>query len=78
MPSRSIIKHFDVLKDILLGFVAGGVVPMIDQLTLERPEETLDAGIVPAVPLAAHAGHGLLLKQPGTSASPTISSRPQA
>jgi len=34
-----IIEHLDVFEDVLLGFVSRGVVPMIDQLTLECPEE---------------------------------------
>ena len=42
VPSLPIIEHLDVFKDILLGFVSGAVVPMVDQLTLERSKETLD------------------------------------
>lgn len=56
MPSLPIVEDLDVFKDILRGFVSGSVVSMIDQLTLERSEETLDAGVVPAVAFAAHAG----------------------
>ncbi len=56
VPALPIIEHLDVFKELLLGFVSGGVVPMIDQLTLERSEETLDAGVVPAVAVTAHAG----------------------
>lgn len=57
MPALPIVKHLDVFKDILLGFVSGRIVPMIDQLTLECPKETFDARIVPAVAFAAHTGN---------------------
>lgn len=61
VPSLPIVDHLDVCKDILRGFVSGGVVPMIDQLTLERPEETLEVGGVPAVAFATHAGDEAIL-----------------
>ncbi len=48
VAALSIIEHLDVFEDVLLRFVSRGGVPMIDQLTLERPEETFDAGIVPS------------------------------
>jgi len=50
------IEHLDVFEDVLRRFVARGVVPMIDQLTVECPKETFDAGVVPAGACAAHAG----------------------
>ena len=64
MPTLPIIEHLDVLKNILFGFVSCDVMPMIDQFTLESSEETLDAGVVPAVAFAAHAGdEAVLIKQ---------------
>ena len=51
-----IIKHLDVFEDVLLRFVSCGIVPMINQLTLQRPEETFDTGAGSAVAFAAHAG----------------------
>ena len=56
MPSLPIVEHLDVFEDILHGFVSCGVVPMIDEFALECSEKAFDAGVVPTVPLAAHAG----------------------
>ncbi len=56
MPTLPIIEHLNVLKDILPGLVTGSIVPMVHELTLERPEEAFDAGVVPAVAFAAHTG----------------------
>jgi hypothetical protein len=61
VSSLPIIEHLDVFEDVLRRFISCGVVPMIDQFTLERPEETFDAGVVPAVALAAHAGDETVL-----------------
>ena len=54
--SLPIVEHFDVFEDVLRGFISGGIVPMVHELPLERPEEAFDAGIVPAVAFTAHAG----------------------
>jgi len=51
-----IIEHLDVFEDVLFGFVSCGIVPMIDEFPLQRPEEAFDTGIVPAIARAAHAG----------------------
>lgn len=56
MSSWSIIEHLDVFNDILSRVVLGGVVPMVDQLTRECPEEAFDPGIVPAIAVATPAG----------------------
>ncbi len=65
MSSLPIIEHLNVFEDVLCRFVSRGVVPMIDELTLECPEETFDAGIVPAVAFTAHAGdEAILIEQP--------------
>jgi len=45
VAERTIEKHLDILKDVLGGFVPCGVVPMVHQLILERPEKAFDAGI---------------------------------
>lgn len=64
MSSLPIVEHLNVFEDILRGFVTGRVLPMIDQFTLEYSEETLDAGVVPAVAFMAHAGdEAVLIKQ---------------
>ena len=46
MTALPIIERLDI---VLHHFVSRGVVPMIHEFTLERPEENFDAGIVPAV-----------------------------
>ena len=56
MLTLPIIEHFNILKDILPGLITGGTVPMGHELTLARPEETFDAGVIPVVAFAAHAG----------------------
>lgn len=56
MPTLPIGVHFDVLEDILLDFVSCGVVSMRDELARECFEKAFDTGVVPTVPLAAHAG----------------------
>ena len=56
MAPLPIVEHLDVFEDILLGFVSCGIVPMVHEFTFERPEEAFDAGVVPAVAFAAHAG----------------------
>ena len=50
MPALPIIEHLNVLEDIPFRVVTGGVVPMVHEFTLERPEEALHTGVVPAVP----------------------------
>ena len=52
---QSIVKHFDVLKDLLRGFRPRAVLAMINQFSLEGAEEAFDAGVVPAIPTAGHA-----------------------
>ena len=56
MPALLIIEHLNVLEDIPFRVFTGGVVPMVHELALERPEEALHTGVVPAVPLPRHAG----------------------
>jgi len=63
VPSLPIVEHLDVFEDILFGFVSCGVVPMIDELTLEGSEKAFDTGVVPTVPLAAHAGGDAVLAE---------------
>ena len=55
VPARPIIKHLNVFEDVLCRVFTGRVVPMVHELALERPEETFDAGVVPAVAFSAHA-----------------------
>ncbi len=50
MSPHSIVKRDDVVKDRQSGLVARTVAVLIDQLRLERVEETFRDGIVEAVP----------------------------
>jgi hypothetical protein len=60
-----IIEHLDILEDVLCRFFTGRLVPMVHEFTLERPEEALHAGVVPAVPPPRHAGgHAVRGEQP--------------
>ena len=56
MTPLPIVEHLDVLEDILCRFVPSGVAPMVHELALESPEEAFDAGVVPTITFAAHAG----------------------
>ena len=55
-----IIKHFNVLKDVLGRLVPCAVLARVDEFALQCPEEALHAGIVPTVPPSRHAaGHAM-------------------
>src|SRR5665213_4113181 len=56
MAPGSVVEALDVGKDIALGFSAGGVLPVMHALGLERVEETFHRRVVVAVALAAHRG----------------------
>ena len=56
MPTLPIIEHLDVFEDVLCRLFTGRVVPMVHELVLECPEEAFDAGVVPTITFAAHAG----------------------
>ena len=73
--SLPIVEHLDVFEDVLRRFIPCGAVPMIDELALERSEETFDAGVVPAVALAAHAGdETVLIEQTLVALTPVVNS----
>ena len=56
MPARTTRDHLTILDDLPFRIVAGRVVPRGDAFTLERPEEALHPGVVPAVPSPRYAG----------------------
>ena len=56
MPALPIIEDLNVLEDIPCRVFTGDVVPRVHEFTLERPEEALHTGVVPAVPSPRHAG----------------------
>ena len=55
MPTHAIVENFDVLKDAGTSSVLIWIVILVNQLLLERREETLRNGIVVAVTFSAHA-----------------------
>src|SRR5436853_4360086 len=63
MQPLPIIEHLDKLEHLRTGFLPRVVIPVMDQLILERTKEALDHGVVITVALAAHAGHEALLGQ---------------
>jgi len=56
VTTGSIVEAFDVGKDITRGLCSGCILPVMNELGLERVEEALHRGIVVAVGLAAHRG----------------------
>ena len=56
VQATGIVEALDVLEQIAPGLVAGSVDPVVDPLGLQRVEEALHRGVVPAVALAAHGG----------------------
>ena len=60
MTAQPIIKHFNVLEDVLGRLVPCAVLARVDEFALQCSEEALDAGIVPTVPPSRHAaGHAM-------------------
>ena len=55
MQPLTVVPDFDEFEDCPAGLGAGGEVGAVDELGLERLEEALGDGVVPAVTLAAHA-----------------------
>ena len=55
MPALPNYKHLNVLEDVLCRVFTSGVVPMVHEFTLERHEEALLTGVVPAVLSSRHA-----------------------
>ena len=53
VPAPAVVKHIDVVPDILLGLLAGAVVTVVDLLRLQRVEEAFADSVVPATALAA-------------------------
>ena len=49
-----IVESRNVIEDMSFVVLTGRVVPMVDEFTLERPEETLNTGVVTAAPSLRH------------------------
>ena len=57
MPSLPIVENLDVLEQPCAKRIEGPVVLRVDEFHLQAAEERLHHGVVPAVPLAAHAAY---------------------
>src|SRR5712691_5873057 len=55
MAPPTVVEDLDVLEDRGPGVIVTDVVGTMDQLGLERREETLGNSVVPAIALATHA-----------------------
>lgn len=64
MTTLPIVEHFDVFEDVLFRFFPCRIVPMMDELLLERAEEAFDTGIIPAIALAAHGARDAGIGEP--------------
>jgi hypothetical protein len=61
LSTDSIVKTFNVVKHVGLGFMAGGIDATLDSLHLCAAEEGLGNRSVPAVPASTHAGHQMVI-----------------
>ena len=64
MPADSIVKTLDVIKDIRLGILPGGVDAALDSLLFQTAEEGFRNRIVPTVAPATHAGNQVVVLAP--------------
>jgi hypothetical protein len=63
MSPLAIIIHLDVFKDSSFRFIPCPKLVPMNQFNLERVEETLRHGIIPAVALFTHTAGNLILGQ---------------
>jgi hypothetical protein len=49
-----IVESRNVIEDMSFLILTGRVVPMVDEFTVERPEETLNTGVVTVAPSLRH------------------------
>ena len=63
MTALAVVKHLDVLDDVLSGARSAGIPHPKNLLNLEAAEETLRHSIVPAIAFSAHTGqHAMFLE----------------
>lgn len=65
MPSPAIVKHLDVIDNILPGRFSGFVIGKEDSLSFQAAEKTFSDRIVPAIPFPAHAADHAVRHQHG-------------
>ena len=64
MTAPAVVKHFDVIDDILPGSRSAEVSHSKNLLNFETAEETLRHGIIPAIAFSAHTGqYSMVLEQ---------------
>lgn len=61
MAALPIIKYFEIFKDLLLGLFPCVVLTMMNEFLFQGTKEALDAGVVPAISFATHAGNETVL-----------------
>ena len=61
MTAPAVVKHLDVIDDILTGSGPAQVSHSKNPLNFEAAEKTLGHSIVPAIALSAHAGQYSML-----------------
>ena len=61
--SLSVVEDFNVLDDLILGLLPGGITPVVNKLIFQCTPEAFDGRIIVAVALSAHrGGHAELVK----------------
>ena len=55
MESKTVVSHRDVLHDIGPSLRTGLIVPPMNSLRLQFPEETFNNAVIPTVAFSAHA-----------------------
>src|SRR5258706_6031847 len=61
MTTLSIVEDLDVLEDRVARLCARDEIGVEDEVVLQRREEALSDGVVPAIALATHALHDAVL-----------------
>lgn len=76
MPSPAVVKHFDVIDNILPGSFPGFVIVKEDPLGFKAAEKTFRGRIVPTISFPAHAADHAVLRQHGLEISTAILTAP--
>jgi len=63
MPSLPVVENLEVIEQLGARRRPRGPRRVVDELDLQRREETLGHGVVPAIASAAHAAHDPVLGQ---------------
>ena len=63
MPPLAVVEDLEVIEQLSARRRPRGPGRVVDKLDLQRREETLGHGVVPAIAPAAHAAHDPVLRQ---------------